>query len=128
MKKDRIPTTGLKDSIEVLLGLWLLASPLALGFFHVIPASISAIGIGTVIFFIAQLGLANQQPWEEWVNFLFALLLIISPWLAGYSSSMAGTLNAVIVGSLLVILTLLSMTEEYAAAKQHRKTTPPPLS
>jgi len=124
MKKDRTPIRW-KDPAEVLLGFWLLASPLVLGYFHVIPASICAISVGTAVLLVAQLGIADEQPWEEWVNFLLALFLIISPWLFGYSAVIASTVNAVIVGSLLSLLTVFNMIEEYAAQKQHRKPSPP---
>jgi len=74
-----------------------------------------------VVFFVSQLGIANQQPWEEWVNLSAAVILIVSPWLFGYASVVAATWNAIAAGALLVLLTVLQMVEEYGALK-HKPT------
>ena len=113
--------SGWKDSIELVVGLWLLVSPLALGFFSNPVASITTIAVATVVFFVSQLGIANQQPWEEWVNLSAAVILIVSPWLFGYASVVAATWNAISAGALLVLLTVLQMVEEYGALK-HKPT------
>ena len=113
--------SGWKDSIELVVGLWLLVSPLALGFFSNPVASITTITVATVVFFVSQLGIANQQPWEEWVNLSAAVILIVSPWLFGYASVVAATWNAIAAGALLVLLTVLQMVEEYGALK-HKPT------
>ena len=110
--------SGWKDSIELVIGLWLLVSPLALGFFSNPVASMTTIVVATVVFFVSQLGIANQQPWEEWVNLSAAVILIVSPWLFGYASVIAATWNAIAAGGLLVLLTVLQMLEEYGSIKQ----------
>ena len=121
MGKERTSGSGWKDSIELVVGLWLLLSPLALGFFSNPVAAATTILVATVVFFVSQLGLANQQPWEEWVNLIAAVILIVSPFLFGYSSEIAATWNAIACGGLLVLLTVLQMTEEYALLK-HKQT------
>ena len=118
MGKENTSGSGWKDSIELVIGLWLLLSPIALGFFSDPVASVTTILVATVVFFVSQLGLANQQPWEEWVNLIAAAVLIVSPWLMGYASVVAATWNAIICGGLLVLLTVLQMVEEYAILKQ----------
>ena len=110
--------SGWKDSIELVVGLWLLVSPLALDFFSSPAASITTISVATVVFFVSQLGIANQQPWEEWVNLTAAVVLIVSPWLFGYAAVVAATWNAIAAGGVLVLLTVLQMVEEYGALKQ----------
>ena len=109
--------SGWKDSIELVIGLWLLLAPLVLGFFNNPSAALVTILVATVVFFVSQLGIANQQPWEEWVNLIAAVVLIVSPWVFGYSSVAAATWNSVVCGGLLVLLTVLQMVEEYAALK-----------
>ena len=118
MGKESSIGSGWRDSIELVIGLWLLVSPLALGFFSNPTASMTTIAVATVVFFISQLGLANQQPWEEWVNLIAAGILIVSPWLFGYAAETAATWNAIIAGGLLVALTVLQMLEEYGTIKQ----------
>ena len=121
MGKERIVINGWKDSIELVIGLWLLLSPLVLGFFSSPIASVTTIIIATVVFFVSQLGIANQQPWEEWTNLIAAVVLIVSPWLFGYAEIVYATWNAIVCGGLLVLLTVLQMTEEYSALK-HKPT------
>jgi hypothetical protein len=111
-------TSGWKDSIELVIGLWLLVSPLVLGFFSSPTAAMTTIAVATVVFFVSQLGIANQQPWEEWVNLIAAVILIASPWLFGYASIVAATWNAIVAGGFLVLLTALQMVEEYGTLKQ----------
>ena len=118
MGKESNVGSGWKDSIELVIGLWLLVSPLALGFFSNPTASLTTIMVATVVFFVSQLGLANQQPWEEWVNLIAAVLLIVSPWLFGYATVVAAVWNSIIAGGLLVALTVLQMLEEYSTLKQ----------
>ena len=121
MGKDKSSVPGWKNSIELVVGLWLLLSPLALGFFSNPVASIVTILVATVVFFVSQLGIANQQPWEEWVNLIAAVFLISSPWLFGYASIATATWNSILCGGLLVLLTVLQMVEEYGALK-HKTT------
>lgn len=121
MGRTGIVFSGWKDSIELLIGLWLLISPLVLRFFTVPTAAMSTIIIATIVFFVSQLGIANQQPWEEWVNLLSAAVLIISPWVFDYASIVNATWNAIVCGGLLVSLTVLQMLGEYDALK-HKQT------
>ena len=118
MGKESNVGSGWRDSIELVIGLWLLVSPLALGFFSNPTASLITITVATVVFFVSQLGIANQQPWEEWVNLIAAAILIVSPWLFGFASEIAATWNAIVAGGLLVALTVLQMLEEYGTIKQ----------
>lgn len=101
------------DPMELLLSSWLLISPFVLGFFGVTSASAVMIMIGCSVLFIAQLGLSNHLPWEEWTNLLLAILLIASPWLFGFASVMAATVNAVASGIVLAILALAALRTDY---------------
>ena len=117
MGKSSSSASGWKSSIELVIGLWLLFAPLALGFFNNPSAALVTILVATTVFFVSQLGIANQQPWEEWVNLIAAVVLIVAPWVLGYASVAAAVWNSVICGGLLVLLTVLTMVEEYASLK-----------
>jgi len=121
MGKSISSASGWKSSIELVIGLWLLLSPLALGFFSSPSASLVTILVATTVFFVSQLGIANQQPWEEWVNLIAAVILLASPWVMGYSDISVAVWNSVVCGGLLILLTVLQMVEEYAALK-HKTT------
>ena len=114
MGKENKKLHGWKDVVEITISLWMLVAPLALGYFVIASASATSIFLGTIIFFISQLGLAKQQPWEEWVVLILALLLILSPWLFGYAHSIPALLNASICGGLLIVFSVFQMIEEYS--------------
>lgn len=118
MSKEKSKWNGWKDSVEILISLWMLLAPIALGFFSVASASALTIFLGAIIFLVSQLGLAKQQPWEEWVVIILALALIISPWVLGYASVSAAVWNSLVCGGLLLVLAVLQMVEEYAVLKQ----------
>lgn len=109
------------DPAELVVSLWLLASPFVLGFFDIQSASIVMIGIGTLVFLTSQLGLSNHLPWEEWANVILAVLLLSSPWLFGFSGSMPATINALASGLILGILAVaaLKVDYNYLAAIEH---------
>ena len=112
--KSRIEKyAGWRDAIELVLAVWLLVSPFVLGFFPIGHASMIAFLIGSIILCTAMLGISTEQPWEEWITFAFALLLIASPWLLSYSFSVIATVNALATGSLLVIVSLFTIKHDY---------------
>ena len=88
--------TAWKDVVELITAIYLLLSPFILGFFHVVSASITFLLIGTAVLVISQLGIAKQQPWEEWTNLVLAILLAASPWLFGYYPVTIATASAAI--------------------------------
>lgn len=109
---------GWQDSLEMTVGLWLLLSPVALGFIANPTASVSAIGVGVAVFLFSQLGIAENRPWEEWTNLILAIVLLSSPWLFGYSAILAATLNASICAIALMVLTIMNMSQEYAQLRK----------
>ena len=107
--------TAWKDVVELLVAVYILISPFVLGFFDIISASISAIGIGTAAVLVSQLGIAKQQPWEEWTNLILGILLAASPWLFGYYDITIALVNAIISGTILAGFSLAAMVDEYQA-------------
>jgi len=103
---------GLQDRIEIAIGIWLLASPWLLG--HAAPfaaaATISTIvGVGVLIVSIDDLHFPNAL--EEWMDVLFGVALMVSPWIAYYSNDKTATVNAVICGVLIAGLASWSLTQ-----------------
>ena len=41
--------------------------------------------------------------WEDWLGIALGALLLVSPWIFGYSDSSAATMNALVMGSILVL-------------------------
>ena len=98
-----------QDWVNLLLGLWLVASPWALDFTGVPHAGGTAVILGLVIAVIASWALVQFERWEEWVSIVLGLLLIVTPWLVGFAameaspgaeSASTATWNFVVVGVL----------------------------
>ena len=111
---------GWEDTVELLFAVWILVSPFLLGYFHVASASAIMIFIGAVLFMTTQLGLSLQTPWEDWTNLILALLLIVSPWMFGFSTVKVAVINAVASGICVAIFALLSLSHEYSEIRTHR--------
>jgi hypothetical protein len=102
-----------KDVVELLVSVYIFISPFILGFFDLSQASTTFLLVGTAAILISQLGIAKQQPWEEWVNLLLGAFLAVSPWLFGYSQVALVTINAVAAGIVLAVFALTAMIQEY---------------
>lgn len=90
-----------QDWVNLVLGVWLFISPfVGLGAVNSVIAWNSYVfGVAIVIF--AIWALARPQQWEEWINFLIGLWLIISPFVLTYYATQQGpATNHIIVGIL----------------------------
>lgn len=106
--------SGWQDGVELLLVIWIFVSPLFLGYFAYNAATLTAMIIAAVASLTTQLGLAKQQPWEEWITLCLAIFLAGSPWVFSYWESVAATANAVLSGLLLALFAILAMIDEYS--------------
>jgi hypothetical protein len=50
-----------------------------------------------------------MRHWQDWVNLVLGLWLILSPWLLGYSSAPAAMWNAVIIGVVVGLMSFLHL-------------------
>lgn len=50
------------------------------------------------------------RHWEDWASWGLALWLLISPWAVGFSFESPATRNAVIVGTLLLVLEVITLS------------------
>ena len=90
------------DVVNLILGMILFFSPwtfdLSVGAQW---QTASVIGIFIAVLSIAAL--AAFAVWEEWLNLVAGLVLIVSPWLLGFQNSDAMTID-VVIGGLVVVL------------------------
>ncbi len=49
--------------------------------------------------------------WEDWLGIALGAFLLVSPWVLGYSDSSVATMNALVMGSILVLEELLEVGE-----------------
>lgn len=102
---DRL-TTHWRDVANLVLGLWLAISPWALSYMmEAIPAW-NALVVGMIIAVAAAATLIAFHKWEEWVNVVLAIWLIVSPFVLGFAAHTTATWTHIIVGVLVGILAL----------------------
>jgi hypothetical protein len=107
-----IGTRGLvsywQDWANLVLGVWLFVAPWVLGYAgHTAPAWNSWI-MGTVVVAVAAAALIHFAVWEEWLNAICGLWLLVAPWVMGFAGADAAAAlwNHVLVGLGIGILAL----------------------
>lgn len=111
-----------RDVANLILGIWVVLSPWALGFAFNQTASWNAYVVGAIIAVAALATLVNFHKWEEWVNAALGAWLIVSPWILGVATISALVWNQVIVGLIvggLAIWTAIAGYESGRLAKSH---------
>lgn len=101
-----------QDRITVLLGVWILISPVVLGFAPSLPVVMwNSWLIGVVMLIVSAGRTVAQVPkvWQETIDLILGLWLIISPWMLGFATH-APARNCTIAAGLLVIGISLWMT------------------
>jgi len=93
------------SAINILLGLWLIASPFLLGFRHLHPAILNNVIVGIVLalFALIRVSLAYSHRGWSWCNVLLGVWLVISPFAIRLADNPAVMWNNVIVGLLVGI-------------------------
>jgi hypothetical protein len=92
-----------QDPANAVLGVWLIFSPMILGFQSSTTAVINAVVVGILLLATALGAIFVPRAWEEWTETALGLWLAISPWVLGGSTQSAKA-SAVVTG--LVVLTL----------------------
>ncbi|HVC48736.1 MAG TPA: SPW repeat protein [Burkholderiales bacterium] len=99
--------TRWQDWINLVLGIWLFFSPWMLQFTDMTNAALNAYVLGAGIIVFSVWALFNPKVWEERINFIFGLWLFVSPWVLGFTTDMTLTLNVIVIG---IAVALLSVT------------------
>lgn len=108
-----------QDWVGLVLGIWLFLSPWLLGYAAMQAAAGSAwvIGIATIVFF--GIALAKPQPWEEWVNIVLAVLLVLAPFVLGFMDAGTAAWNHWIVGILIGGDAIWALAQQPGGSSQH---------
>lgn len=108
-----------QDWLVALLGAWLVVSNWVLRFDASEPLSAftsrtifwnSAI-VGVAALVLAVMSLASRKLWEEWVNIVMGLWLVISPWVLGFSNVRNAVLNVTLCGLAIVVSSAWSVRD-----------------
>jgi hypothetical protein len=86
---------------SLLLGVWLVLSPLALGFGG--AALWITIVLGLFVVLLAVEGFVIPSYLEEWGEILFGLALVVAPWTFDYEA-VSATVSSMVSGILVIML------------------------
>jgi len=92
--------------LNVILGAWLFLSPWILGFTGTSAAAWSAWIVGALVVIFALWTLSDRASWEDWVNFVVAIVGFLTPWLFGFAGVAAAAWNLWIVSLAIAIVAL----------------------
>jgi SPW repeat len=106
-----------QDVANFVLGIWLFVSPWILKFSSVGIVATNAWIFGAIIAVLALLAIFAYQQWEEWLNAAIGVWIFLSPWVLGASTNPRVLWNGLIVGGLLVILALWSVSLEHSSGE-----------
>jgi predicted MFS family arabinose efflux permease len=105
------------DRLVLLAGLWLFASPFALGTASLAhPATVAAYVAAVVLVSSAAEAPPVPDAVEEWIVIAVALALAASPWLLGYDAERALAVNALVVGGVVAACALVALVRGRGAA------------
>ena len=104
------PPKQWEDWVNLVLGVWLCASPWVVQFSNVTTATQNAFVVGVLLILTEIVTLSAFRVWEEWVTVVLGAWLVISPWVLGIAA-LVPTANFVIVGLIVLALALYEIWE-----------------
>lgn len=105
--RSRINASHWQDWVNLLLGGWLFVSPWVLGYADLPAPAWNSWVLGVVVAAISVAALIQFAQWEEWVNAILGLWLLISPWVMGFAQDAPAALwNHVLLGIVVAALAI----------------------
>jgi SPW repeat len=98
-----------QDAGSLLMGVWLILSPFALGFAGAEVWITIALGLCVILFAVE--GFVIPSYLEEWGEILIGLALVAVPWTVGYQS-VSATASSVVSGILVILLAAWELTTD----------------
>ena len=107
-----------QDAVNAVLGAWLVAAPWVLGFQGMLVAAAVTTAIGALLIASSVEAMQVPQAWEEWLDVMLGIGLMLSPLLFGFDGVAPALQNALITGGLVTVLALwvLVTVDEFAAS------------
>lgn len=92
-----------QDWASMMFGIWLFLSPWILSFSDEGGAAVSnSYLMGILVTVVSIIALNSPRLWEERVNLVIGVWLIIAPFVLGFNDQGAATWNHVVIGLLIV--------------------------
>jgi hypothetical protein len=109
-----------QDAVNALLGGWLIVSPWVLGFQGVVVATVSTMAVGALLIASSLGAMQVSQAWEEWLDVILGVGLMLLPVLLGFDAVRPALQNALIAGGAVTFLALwvLASDDQFAGLWQ----------
>lgn len=105
------------DWVNILLGLWLIATPWVLSSVAGdSPAARNAWSVGVAMVMLTTFAMYKPSVLGDSLALIVGIWLIASPWLLGFAESSAALANGVIVGLLVIGYALWAMRIDVASS------------
>jgi hypothetical protein len=104
------PPKGWEDWATLVLGVWLCASTWLLQFSDP-PAMQNLVAVGFLVIIGELFTFYTLRIWEEWINIVLGLWLIVSSWVLDITAPVA-KVNALVVGLLLLAIAFYEMWDD----------------
>ncbi|HWD23440.1 MAG TPA: SPW repeat protein [Burkholderiales bacterium] len=101
-----------QDPVNLVIGLWMIASPWLLAFQAETRPTWNAVILGVVIAAVALYAMFRVFAWQEWANAVFGAWLVISPWVLGFTGLYAAMVNAVVAGAVVLALAIWALATD----------------
>jgi hypothetical protein len=110
-----------QDWGNLVVGAWLFISPWVMQYPTDMPNVANNVHLlGAAIFIFGAIAVLVPQVWEEGINIVLGLWMIISPWALQYQMHKDVTSNAIIVGILVVALALWAIIINQSVEKRRQ--------
>jgi hypothetical protein len=109
-----------QDWVNLVLGLWLFTSPWTLDYSGTTAAwNAYVVGAGIVVF--AALATYMPKAWEEVLNTLFGVWLVLAPFMLGFATMTGVAFHTVVIGVLVTAFAVWAMfSDPQFYARWHR--------
>lgn len=113
-----------QDWVILIAGVWLFFSPFWMASYDVAgAAALNSVGVGVLLVAASCIALARPRPWEEWVNLVLGVWLVVAPFALGFEDAGPATLNHVVIGVIVAgdaMFALARSRGDRLGAAQHR--------
>ena len=93
-----------QDQLMIVIGVWLLVSPWALGYPSYSPPAQNACIAGAIIALLGALDMVKTHVWAVLPNIVVGMWVAVSPWLVGVVRDPAMTWSLVVTGAATIVL------------------------
>jgi hypothetical protein len=101
-----------QDWVNVVLGVWLVASPWVLRFSEHETAAVVAWVAGGAVVLSASIGAYMQEAWEKAITIILGVVLMGAPWAFEFADQRSATAAVAFTGMLVVIFAVWAMLRD----------------